>query len=68
MIRLNTQAGAQVLFDRTFKGTLFSTWDEQPQAFKDDFARTARDVALAVVDLDDLDPTPSDFGEPETGD
>ena len=48
-LQLDAEAGARVLFDRTFNGTLFSTWDEQPAAFKDTFRETAVAVASATV-------------------
>jgi hypothetical protein len=56
---LDAEAGARTLFDRTFKGTLFSGWDEQPAAFKDDFRQTALAVASATIRDDDaISPAP----------
>jgi hypothetical protein len=71
------EAGARALFDVTFGDTLplHPTWEEQPDAFKDDFRFKAMVVATAAV----ADPEPQiddsvdihdeiDFGEPEGGD
>ena len=58
MITLDAEAGGRTLFDQTFKGTLplLSTWEEQPETFKEDFRQTARAVALATLVVDHGDP------------
>jgi len=58
-LQLDVETGAQALFERTFKGTLFRTWDEQPEAFKTEFRETAAVVACATVVEPDEEPGPA---------
>jgi hypothetical protein len=61
-MHLDPEAGARVLFDETFQGTLpvLSTWSEQPEDLKTNFRRKALAVACAAVvfDAGDLMITP----------
>jgi hypothetical protein len=52
---LDAEAGGRMLFDLTFEGTLplLPTWEQQPEAFREDFRRKA--VAVAVA----CDPDPA---------
>jgi hypothetical protein len=66
---LDVETGAQALFDRTFRGTLFQRWEDQPEAFKTEFRETAAIVACAtVVDPADEPGDEPPAPEPETGD
>jgi hypothetical protein len=51
MVTIDAEAGAQVLFQETFKGTmpLYPTWEEQPEVFKRDFRERAIKVARAAL-------------------
>ena len=51
MTQIDTEAAARALFEVTFNGTLqlLPTWEEQPQAFKQDFRRRATAVTLAAL-------------------
>jgi hypothetical protein len=50
-MQINAEAGARALFDVTFQGTLplLPTWEEQPEAFKDDLRKKAAAVASAAI-------------------
>ena len=47
--RLDAEAGGRMLFDLTYGQTLqlLPTWDDQPDAFREDFRRKAVAVATA---------------------
>lgn len=54
-MRIDTEAGARVLFAETFAGTLpiFPNWDDQPAAFQQQMRETAKAVAEAALIEDD---------------
>jgi hypothetical protein len=55
-MQIDAEAGGKALFDVTWNGTLFATWEDQPVAFRDDLRRKAEIVATAAL-VDD-DPSP----------
>ncbi len=43
------EAAAKKLFELTFKNTLDGRWEDQPQAFRDDYTERARQIVEAAL-------------------
>jgi len=48
-MHIDPEAGAKALFDETFKSTLFDSWEDQPENFKQDYRQRATRIAEAAL-------------------